>query len=203
MPPLKPKLEHLLFQTSIPDIQKVIDNARAGETVFVKDGTYNVTGYQALTIDKPINLIGQDKHETIIVGINWHLYSYGVIHLETDNASISGFTIDGNVLETGISLEGRNCKITGNIIENCSFGGIWLSASGVSNVINNNNITSNGFYGILLESYDSIISENNIIDNQGIGLELNSQNVTVTQNAILRNGISPKTLGVEASGGLN
>ena len=44
-------------------IQDAIDNASRGDTVFVRNGTY----YESILINKPINLIGASKNQTIIV----------------------------------------------------------------------------------------------------------------------------------------
>jgi hypothetical protein len=46
-------------------IQDAIDNASIGDTVFVYNGTY----YEIITIDKSINLVGEDRYNTIIDGI--------------------------------------------------------------------------------------------------------------------------------------
>ncbi len=45
-----------------PTIQAAIDNANAGDTVFVKEGTYNET----IVITKSISLIGEERETTVI-----------------------------------------------------------------------------------------------------------------------------------------
>ena len=82
-------------------IQSTIDNARAGDTIFVKKGIYNAT----FTIDKPLSLISEDSKTTIIAGISYSRYGpQSVIRVSADRVTISGFTIrDNNIV--GIWLE--------------------------------------------------------------------------------------------------
>jgi hypothetical protein len=196
-----------------PTIQAAIDNAGAGDTIYVKKGTYYHDGplgqrIDGITIDKPISLIGEDSKTTILkpnyTSIN-RLRSG--IHVTADDVTISGFTIDGtaenstykNILgtfkgyqETGILVhmadngtqDPYGCKIIGNI-----FTGNFdhsVEDHGKSTFIFGNTITE----GIsLVYSSDTIVSGNNIEFN-AIGIGVGScANVIIKQNNIIGNGL--------------
>jgi nitrous oxidase accessory protein len=77
-------------------IQAAIDSATAGDTVYVKSGTY----YEHVILNKPITLQGEDKSTTIIDGggAGTVVYANGI-----SNLVISDFTVkNGNA---GIYLE--------------------------------------------------------------------------------------------------
>jgi len=68
-------------------IQDAIDHAYNGDTIFVYDGTYN----EQLTIDKQINLIGEERETTVINGN--YAYDTDIIYVTADQVLIQGFTI--------------------------------------------------------------------------------------------------------------
>lgn len=178
----------LIVPDDYPTIQAAIDNANAGETIFVKDGTYNVTGsINGITINKSLSIIGQDKQTTIIEDEGSY-YANSVIEITVDNVTVSGFTIDGNGVPTGIHLEGSNCKISDDAIASNGFVGIQAENS-ENNVISANNITVSGTYGIYLASSNSVIIGNIISTNSiGTGIIIDScGNVTIKQNNISHN----------------
>jgi nitrous oxidase accessory protein len=188
----------------VPDdfstIQAAIDNASAGDTVFVKNGTYivnevnSVYGNWGVTIDKPISLVGENNKTTIIQFIASDLRgTSGAILVFSDNVKIENFTIIGSGEDFfGIDLENRDhepsyCKILNNIIMN-NTDGIGTS-TGEFNVISGNNITENSNHGIDLSSSNSIVSNNIITKNGANGIIVsNSNNVTINQNNIIGNG---------------
>ena len=57
-------LDTVTVPDDYPTIQEAIDNANNGDTVFVKSGIY----YEEVEVDKSINLIGEDRNTTIIMG---------------------------------------------------------------------------------------------------------------------------------------
>ena len=63
----KSSFSTLTVPNDFPTIQTAIDNAFAGQTIFVKAGIYHE---QYTTIDKSLTLIGEDSETTILVGIN-------------------------------------------------------------------------------------------------------------------------------------
>jgi len=66
-------------------IQDAIDNASEGDTIFVYNGTY----YENLVVNKKIDLIGEDKHTTIIDGV----MKGDTITINVEGVTLSNFTI--------------------------------------------------------------------------------------------------------------
>jgi parallel beta-helix repeat protein len=158
-------------------IQDAIDNASDGDTVFVYNGTYS----ELIHVDKSINLLGQDRNETIISGTYEESDSENmVITVASDHVKIMGFTITGEggyfldfFLRTcsGISIDKyENCTISGNILNNLGNWGIRARQS------NNNTITDNVIYNVLNK-----IGCNIFVDS--------SNNTCIKNNILLKNTI--------------
>jgi len=89
-------------------IQDAVDNASDGDTIFVYNGRYFE---ENITIDKSINLIGENKHSTIIDGCKGN----NTVKIISENVVLSGFTITNSSNKSwctaGIRLTGSNNKI--------------------------------------------------------------------------------------------
>jgi pectin methylesterase-like acyl-CoA thioesterase len=87
----------------VPDeylkINDAIDNANAGDTVFVKKGLYN----QAVYVNKPITLMGEDSKQTIIHGVPYNSLNTYSIFVASNKVTITGFTLTG--MENGIHID--------------------------------------------------------------------------------------------------
>lgn len=173
-----------------PTIQYAINSANSGDTVYVKEGTYNGT----IQITKSITLQGASR-KTVIN--DWLIDGKAAILITNNNVTIKGITIDNPSSNTmwnekrGIHLLGvSNCIITDNFISNCDYGaGIWLYQA--SNNLIKGNIVENGADGISL----GLSTNNNVINNtlignsQGISLYNNADNNTFIRNYLYRNSI--------------
>jgi len=129
-------------------IQSAIDNASDGDTVFVYDDS--TPYYENIKIRKRIELIGEDKNTTIIIGDDGYFES--TVGIGASNVFISGFTLSKGGY--GISISGDNNVIHNNIIS-FNYRGIVILDSGDHNIITNNMILHNRAAGIIDGGRDS------------------------------------------------
>jgi parallel beta-helix repeat protein len=167
-------------------IQRAIDEANHGDTIFVFSGTY----IENIYIDKTINLTGENKETTIIDGGG----NYDVVKTGKDWINITGFTItnSGNSSDySGIKLFGeKNCRIYDNIIESNNRNGIYLHQYSDNNLISNNEIFSNGKGIHIYSSSMNTISNNNIFENNEAGIRIySSQGNIITGNTLMDSSI--------------
>jgi len=171
-------------QADFDTIQKAINNAADGDTVFVNAETY----YEHVVINKTLSLLGEEVSTTIIDGNG----TGHVISIVSDHVNVTGFTVQrsGNVhwpaLDAGICLNGtKGCNISENSAVDNGFCGISLLNS-QQNTITRNNITRTEWGGIhLLNSSRNTLSLN-ILDNSygGINGHASSHNNNITGNVI-------------------
>ncbi len=164
-------------------IQDAIDNASVGDTVFVYSGLYP----EHILINKEINLIGETKEQTIIIGS----YSNNMIKIMANNVKIMSFTIKNG--QIGIyTVDSSNFKIIQNlIIDNWEGIGILNSSFGL---ISSNILQNNDFEGINPVSSSNIVISSNLIENSIEGIFLSSS----TSNIIYGNTIRDHIYGLEA-----
>jgi parallel beta-helix repeat protein len=174
---VNPNIIHV--PTDYPTIQDAINHATSGDTIFVHKETY----YENVVINKSISLIGEDRNLTIIDGGG----TGNVIHLESGDVYISGFTIQNGgkgLYDSGIFIDhaSDNNNISHNTIANSS-NGICLSYSLRSTIFDNT--VSNCKYGIsLYSSNNNEIYGNNALDNKyGIALYSSNNNRIYGNNA--------------------
>ncbi len=183
----------LMVPDEYPTIQEAVNHASIGDTVFVRDGVYD----ENVLIDQPLTLEGENSSSTMIIGTGGSNPN-AVLTLAANNVKISGFTVESlnysnaTMYAYGIWVEGNDCTITGNVIQN-TYTGIFCSTQssttitqntiesshkngicfygGNQNNISGNNVTGNSVSGIEMAGYSNTISENNIQGNyRGIGL---------------------------------
>ena len=188
-------------------INDAIKNASDGDTVFVYSGTY----FENLTVDKSINITGENKNSTIIdakdkinsitIIVDW----VNINNFSIKNADCSGIyiksdynTIENNIISTKLSgykapdgiylFESNNNKILRNKIINNRFGVTVLFSN--NNTILRNTIISNDVYGIELGcSNCNMIIGNNISSNlmRGLFIYKSCYNIILSNN-INKNG---------------
>lgn len=173
-------------------IQSAIDDydIEAGHTIFVKNDIY----HEHVVIHKPINLIGENKHETIIDGRGFGTVAR-ICDGERDEYSVylTGFTVRNSGSEfhdAGIKVTSDENMITENIVED-NFHGLYLKHSSDDNEISRNLIRNNEWNGIYVKSScaindGNIIFENTIENNSyaGIAMEDSSYNYIYHNNFI-------------------
>ena len=143
-------------------IQKAIDDASDGDTIFVHNGIY----YETLIINKSINLIGASKDKTIIDFQNTNeINQNNIVFIEADNCTIKELKIIGTGTTSsdtvGININASNNTISNNIILS-NHKGIYIGEDSKNNNVSWN-IISNNWYGIALRYSDNNnISKNNV-----------------------------------------
>jgi parallel beta-helix repeat protein len=164
-------------------IQDAIDNASEGDTITVFNGIYT----ENIILDKSINLVGEDKDNTIINGG----IKNNVITLTADQATITGFTIQysGDIFpNAGINITSDYNNISGNILTDNFYGITLFHAS--NNIISKNTISNNDHCGIyMIGSTNNIINGNTIEYHSynGIGMYDSSNTNTITHNTLTHN----------------
>jgi parallel beta-helix repeat protein len=165
--PVKAASKTITVPNDFSNIQAAINHADAGDTVFVKNGTYN----ENLIIAKPIQLIGQNRDTTIIEGnlstntaiLSSPLIGYGTpLTINQNNVTVEGFTISDSF--AGIQVGGNNCTIYGNRITNVQYGITVFNSSGTS-IIGNiiDSIKTNGCGIKVTHALENNIKQNRII----------------------------------------
>ncbi len=156
---VKAQTRMLIVPDQYPTIQAAIDNASAGDTVFVRSGIYN----QSVTIDKPINLVGQNAKTTTLTmpkiynDRNPAPPATYVINAKADNVIISNFTLaNPNPSGTAINSYGNGNQITSVTISPISINELGIYISGSNQNVYQSKITGIQCYG----SYNQIINNN-------------------------------------------
>ena len=161
---VKAQSKTIIVPDNYPTIQAAIDNASAGDTVFVRSGTYN----QNISIGKSINLIGQNSQTTKLIMPQFYVFHNGpavappptyVININANEVTISNFTV-----------------------ENPNYGGIGINSNGDGNQINRINFDSEEI-GLIVTGSNQYIS-NNLIANATPGIQSSGSYNQIIDNTI-------------------
>jgi nitrous oxidase accessory protein len=189
----------LVVPDDYPAISSAIGNATAGDTIFVKKGTYEGPINQTLAINKSISFIGEDTNNTIlnlhpsytewwiltqpytsssdaivinandVRLLNLTLSFMGDIRANGDRVQIIGNNIASRSTETGLIISGSDCNITNNVI----LGRVNLEGG-------SNAIIQNNFYSLILQSANRNIIDSNTF--QYLQLTSSSKNIVSKNN---------------------
>ena len=131
-------------------IQNAIDDAQHNDTVYVFNGTY----YEAVLIDKPLSLIGENKTTTILEGNG----TRDIVTIIADYVLINDFTIQNGHFNILVNHSAYT-NISGNIIYS-GLHGVSVQNGCRLVTISKNSIQDN-VYGVrLFSSTDTTISDN-------------------------------------------
>nr|QNO47702.1 hypothetical protein FJIOJMEM_00028 [Methanosarcinales archaeon ANME-2c ERB4] len=191
-----------------PTIQQAVDNAAAGDTIIVRDGTYT----ENVGVNKSLAILAENMSAlTIVQAANPDDAIFEVI---ADYMNISGFTVTGTD-KAGFYLHGADCcNISDNNVSN-NGKGIYLHSSSNCTLMNNNASSNSGTgsykrdgygYGIYLDRSSNCTLMGNIAnsnsgtgfynyDGYGYGIYLNS-----SSNCMLMNNTANSTNGSGGEG---
>ena len=166
-------------------IQDAIDNASAGDFIFVFSGTYYERN---IKVTKSLNIIGEDKNNTI-VDCQFEGYPFGIF---AQNVYLSGFKLLNSGKEItwqypGVFSKSNDIIIENNIISNMKGAGVCVWDERHNNIIRNN-IISKCSNGVILryESFENDIYDNSLFDNN-YGILFNSGDANAYNNKIYDN----------------
>nr|QNO56995.1 hypothetical protein MGAOFDBH_00012 [Methanosarcinales archaeon ANME-1 ERB7] len=190
-------------------IQGAVDNATAGDTIIVRDGTY----LESVKVNKRLTIRSENGPANTIVespeGVNDH-----VLTVTADYVNINGLTVKnatgkneaGQYNYAGLYISAHHCNIRDNLAMNNAYGfflsesnkntlinnaasgrigdGIYVTNSN-SNTISNNTVKLNHRYGIRLYSSHNNTVRNNNVSNNAYGIRLGgSHNNTIEKNNV-------------------
>jgi thermitase len=158
-------------------IMEAINNAYVGDTIKVAAGTY----YEHISIDKPINIIGE-KGKTIIDGLG----EGAVIHVfSCSKVNISGLTIRNGEYGLVLHFSSQNKIVDTTIIGNDVYG-VELFYS-QNNILKNNRIINNPYnFGVIGDSLFDFIQDidmSNTINDKPIYYLVNEHNKQISSEA--------------------
>jgi len=173
--------------TQVRTIQEGINNASAGETVIVYNGTYN----EHVLVNKSVILTGENKSGTIIDAGG----TGDGVYISAPTVNFSGFTVqnggsawDPYYPDSGIEIRNNSVGITEcNLTAFGMYSIFVINASDVA--ISGNNFYDNAYEAIHLSNSDgNIISDNSIQSNSHCGMRINySDNNLIYSNIIKDN----------------
>ena len=158
------------FNPSETPLQDGINAAPKNGTVIVLAGTYP----ESVEIDNAITVETDEGVEVRGDGEEWDKGMKPVFYVDSNNVTLSGFTINSSVSNIGIWIDyASNCTVEGNTIivteasETVRYG-VYLSYGG-NNTVRNNEISVSGFQGVGIYVYE-----------EEKGSTVNGNTVTVT-----------------------
>jgi len=163
-----------------PKIQEAINAAKAGDTIFVKAGTYNE---EWVSVNKSVSLVGDNQKSLV-----YYHTAVGFI-VTANNVHISGFTIMSSEAMQGYAIsisKSSDCIVENNLIENNCVGiSVYGSSSG--NTISGNSLEHNERSIELIDSPGNTISDNNITGALVSGISLDSSSGNIVSGNIISN----------------
>jgi nitrous oxidase accessory protein NosD len=210
--PVRAESRTIVVPDDYPTVSLAIENAFAGDIVFVRKGNYQES---TLEINKSLYLMGEDVEGTILslnpplvktfILHNWLWILSSAVIINAENVKLQGLTIsiprDDNSIASALEIIGSNQLIANNTIGNTlkvqgSFNQIYANDinstyyfSGIQLNGSNNVLIKNSFQSMTMESSDSNIIGDNVfarlvMEHFGSGCSHN----TITKNRVEGNG---------------
>jgi nitrous oxidase accessory protein len=158
-------------------IQEAINVASEGDTIFVRNGTYN----EYLNVTKSLTILAENVEGTVVIGFEIH----------ADNVRVSGFTMNAGAY-SGVSLfNSSQCNISTNVVFS-DFYPIALQHSSNNHIANNRIPYSVNGWGItLLIGCNNNTIRQNIISQQEVGIYIvDSHTNTLDCNELFNNNVA-------------
>lgn len=176
------------------DIQNIINNAKAGDTINFNEGNYqNVS----LVINKKLNVVSK---KAVLNGNNSDKTNGQTTFVfyftnKSSGAFLSGFNIKTNTDYAIILNNVKNVNIVNNQINGGNKGSIYIKASSNIN-LTKNTITNSGGNGVTIYASNAVnLYKNFIYNNHRDGVTVkNSQSTSLALNRILSSGLNGITL---------
>jgi hypothetical protein len=175
-------------------IQRALDNAKPGEIVCVRAGTYQ----EGLTINKPITLRGEGQGRVIIVGsisvanaVNVTLQGFtlqggrGLVVVNSSSVTLADLAVIGSEA-AGVMVNNSSVQVSQSLISGNKLQGV-LVALNSSAVLASTDITKNGGDGLAVSASKAEIRGNFITENQGCGVKAEGATLTGGSNVIREN----------------
>ena len=164
-------------------IQDAIDNATDGDTVFVYNGNYTDRVH---IVRKSINLIGENKENTILYTDSIHHYFFGV--WESNNVIIKNFKLQVPNCFGIIITDSTNVIFSDNLVYADRYAvficGNLITFDTTNITIRNNTIDGASLNCIAAWGVDDILIENNTIKHSPRGISSNNKNTKIKNNII-------------------
>jgi len=201
--PVKAEPATIIVPDYYPTIQEAIYAAKPGDAVLVQAGIY----YEHLFIDKPIQLIGESKQDTIIDGSS----SGTLISVGSDNVTISEFTLRnaGNTWLAPQHTHIPDCAIWVYRVNNINISDNTVTGAAVcifcayatNAIVCNNSVSQASSAGIIFYSATRCRAYSNNLTSCGIAgihLDYYATHCLIANNSILSN---PQCIGLDIEQG--
>jgi parallel beta-helix repeat protein len=184
----------IIVPDDYPTIQAAIDNASAGDTIFVRAGTYN----GSIQIDKPLTIEGESSQNTTLRLQRPGGYLVG-LSVIASSVTISGFHLISPVAASDnvilIMVDGRavtadNCVIKDNVLEEYGNDALVLMGSQGDEVVGNAISSQGGSCIFLFSSSNCLLMNNSLSGSEWTGIYLGSSSNNTVSNNFITNQIN-------------
>jgi nitrous oxidase accessory protein len=227
--PVNAESRTIVVPDDYPTIAFAVGNATDGDTIFVRNGTYEE---HTLVITKSVTLIGEDKDTTVIENIDTYdetasflsifLPVLVAVEIRADNVRFWNFKVTSahrflpvnvsadvvqvvnNIFEPaskGVIVDGNNSIIAGNMLADMINGG--LRCTGANNTITENKLIgdSDSNYGaIYVNGLHNLVYNNEISETSRSGVGM--LKMRGDENIVARNNLTNRA-GIELLSGSN